>query len=146
MTSARGERSFDDVDERDENPVKARARVVRYGSMLIEAELDLKRARHAELEAEKAYRRAYAAAMLSGEAPTVERGGATVADKQAWVEVKTDGPKWEWEGAKVQRQAAWDHYQRVDKQAGLAQSILKSIDSAFAWGTGREQQDPSRVR
>lgn len=133
------EPDFGRLDESHETPVTARARVLRYGSMVTQAELDLKRAREAEVEAMRILRKAKVVAQLSPDAPKVVRGGATVADKLAWVEQAVEDERFALDLATVMRQAAWDHYQRIDKQASLAQSILKSIDNSFGWGTGREQ-------
>ena len=139
------ESPFDSYEESHETPVSARARVLKYGGLLTQAEIALKRARDKELQTERAYRRAQTLAQLSRNAPKVERGGSTVADKKAWVDQAVEDDLFAFEAAKVERQAAFDHYQRVDKQASLAQSILKSIDAAFSWGTGREEPPMNRI-
>lgn len=138
-----------DPDELHETPVTARARVKRIANGIIAAELDVRRARQAELDREIELDRAKDAldaaetlAQLSADAPVVERNGATVADKAAWVQRQVQ-PQRELlrdaivlhKGAKMLTEAARRHYDRLNTQGMLAQSILKSIDLAFGRGT-----------
>ena len=138
-----------DPDELHETPVTARARVKRVANSLIVAELDLKRRREDELHAELARDAAADAlevaatlAMLNDDAPKVERNGATVAEKQAWVERKVR-PQQELlkdavvrlKGAKMLTEGARRHYDRLNTQIMAAQAVLKSIDRAMSIGT-----------
>jgi hypothetical protein len=121
--------------EEFETPVTARNRVRSVGSDLVRAEQDLKRARDAEVNAKHEYESAKRKAALSAEAPKVERGGATVAEREAWVADRCDRLEFAFLVAEANRQAAVDHYRTLDTQAMLAQAILKSIDRAFSLGT-----------
>jgi hypothetical protein len=127
------------MTEELETPVTARNRIRAVGSQLVQAELSLKRARDAEVEARQAYESAKRAAALSPEAPRVARGGATVAEREAWVDERCERLEFAYRVAEANRQAATDHYKTVDTQAMLAQAILKSIDRAFSAGTRDNQ-------
>lgn len=138
-----------DADELHETPVTARARVKRVANSLIAGELDLNRRRQDELAAEidrdraaDALEVAQTLAMLDGDAPKVERNGATVDEKRAWVDRKVR-PQQELlndaivrlKGAKMLTEGARRHYDRVNAQLMAAQAILKSIDRAMSIGT-----------
>lgn len=118
-----------------ETPVTARNRIRSVGSELVRAEMDLKNARDREVNAKHAYEKALRAAVLSPEAPRVERGGATVTERDAWAESRCEVQKFEYMVAEANRQAAQDHYRTLDTQSMLAQALLKSIDRAFSIGT-----------
>ena len=140
------------VTEEFETPVTARDRCRKFGNELVAAELELKRARQTETDAEIAHGRAKAAyelgkyqAFLSPEAPTVARGESTVAEKEAWCEIRCKALREEmlnawavWKAGQTLRESAKEHYDRCETTANLAQSILRSIDRAF-WSPGREE-------
>lgn len=143
------ERGTWDADELHETPVTARARVKRVANGLIAAELDLKRRRSDELEAEIERDRkadeltvAETLAQLDDEAPKVERNGATVAEKGAWV-LRKIRPQQELlndavvglKRAKMLTEGSRRHYDRMNAQLMASQAILKSIDLAFRVGT-----------
>lgn len=121
--------------EDNETPVTARNRVRRVGSDLVRAEMDLKAARDAEVNAKHDYEKAKRAAALSPDAPRVVRGGTTVAEREAWVDERCDSLEFQYRLAEATRQAAKDHYDTINTQAMLSQAILKSIDAAFRMGT-----------
>lgn len=125
--------------EEHETPVTARNRIRGIGSQLVMAEQSLKAARDAEVRAKHDYESAKRAATLSPEAPKVERGGATVAEKEAWVDHRCDQLEFLFRVAEANRQAAHDHFRTVETQSMLAQALLKSIDRAFTAGTRDDQ-------
>lgn len=127
------------IAEEHETPVTARNRIRSVGSLLVKAEMDLKTARDAEVKAKHEYESAKRAATLSPEAPKVERGRATVADKEAWVDHRCDQLEFLFRVAEANRQAAHDHFRTVETQSMLAQALLKSIDRAFSAGTRDDQ-------
>lgn len=127
------------ISEDNETPVTARNRIRSVGSELVKAEIDLKNARDREVNAKHAYEKALRAAVLSPEAPRVERGGATVTERDAWAESRCEVQKFDYMVAEAIRQAAQTHYAMWDTQAMLAQAILKSIDRAFGMGTRDNQ-------
>lgn len=121
-----------DADELTETPATARARVKRLAGGLGIALQELRRARDRELDADHAYQRAQIEAQLSPHAPVVERGGATVADKKAWVDRVTSEQRFQRDLAEKERIAAGENYRRLETQCSLAQSILKSVDADAA--------------
>jgi hypothetical protein len=127
------------MNEELETPVTARNRIRHVGSDLVKAELDLKNARDREVAAKHDYEKALRAALLSPEAPRVQRGGATVADRDAWAEDRCDAQRFAYMVAEANRQASQTHYATLNTQAMLAQAILKSIDRAFSVGAGRDE-------
>jgi hypothetical protein len=122
------------VDERTETPMVARARCVSIGAQLTAAERQLKAARDAEVRAHHDHRSARRRLQLSDSRPKVERGGATVAEQQAWVDSQVEQLELAADLAEAARIAAKDHHSTLETQAMLAQSLLKSIDRAFAAG------------
>lgn len=115
----------------DETPETARDRVSRCGTALAKAELELKRARDAEVDARHTFEAARRRTMLSDDCPKVTRGGVTTAERDAWVEEQSSSAELLFQIAEVRRQAAKDHYETVNTQAMLAMAILRSIDTAF---------------
>jgi predicted component of type VI protein secretion system len=95
------------------------------------AQLDLRAARQAELEAKVAYQAAHRAAMLSPDRPRVARGAFTVAELAAWVEEQCATEETAYETAKVTRQSAADYLHTVEEQGKFVQSINKSVDTAY---------------
>lgn len=124
--------------EDTETPTTARNRVRKVGSELVAAEIALKSARDAEVNAKHEYEQAQRRAALSPEAPRVARGERTVAEREAWVADRCEAQEFAYRVAEVNRQAAQTHYATLDTQAMLAQAILKSIDRAFSMGTRDE--------
>lgn len=125
--------------EEHETPVTARNRIRSVGSALVKAEMDLKTARDAEVNAKHAYESARRAAALSAEAPRVLRGGTTVGERDAWVDDRCEAHEFAYRVAEANRQAAHCHYSTIETQSMLAQAILKSIDRAFSVGTRDNQ-------
>lgn len=143
MTAEAPERDLDDerldyTAEENETPVTARNRCRRLGTLLVKAELELNRARAEEMQAEFNWQQSKRKWMWSRECPVVSRGGATVGERDMWVENKASDEELQWRIWKVKREAAKDHYDRVNTQVMLAQSILRSIDRAFSMGVGQE--------
>lgn len=123
-------------DDSQETPATARARVARAGNRLVQAELALKRARDAEVDLELEYEKQRRQLMFSTAAPKVGRGEGfvTVSERDGWLDSRLADLIQAKELARVARETAQQHYRRVDSQASLAQSILNSIDKAFAIG------------
>jgi hypothetical protein len=119
------------TSELHETPVVARARCKRIGTQLTQAQLALRRERRTEVEAEIAYRSARRRAQMASDAPKVERGGYTVADKEAWVDDAVQDEYLAWRLAELARVAAQETWKRLDQQGIIAQAMLKSVDIAF---------------
>jgi hypothetical protein len=93
---------------------------------------DLGRMRDAEVDAKAEHDSARRRAMLGPDAPKVERGGATVADRDAWVDEQVKDLAKAAEVARVRRETAQDHLRYVlDRQVSIVQSINRSVDSAY---------------
>lgn len=91
----------------------------------------LKDAREAEVAAKKAYRVAKTEALLGGESPRVGRDGATVAERDAWVDRQTEEELSALEAAKVMTENAKDYLTTVKEQGSLIQSQHKSVMQAY---------------
>lgn len=91
----------------------------------------LKDAREAELKAKKAYRIARTEALLGGECPRVGRDGATVAERDAWVDRRTEDELSAYEAAKVMTENAADYLKTVREQGSYIQSQHKSVMQAY---------------
>jgi hypothetical protein len=68
---------------------------------------------------------------MASDAPKVERGGYTVADKEAWVDDAVQDEYLAWRLAELARVAAQETWKRLDQQGIIAQAMLKSVDIAF---------------
>jgi hypothetical protein len=105
--------------------------VVKLGSEMTKAELGLRAARDAEVDAKHTYEAAHRRAMLSKDCPKVTRGGTTTAERDAWVEDQCAGEYMQFQVAEVRRQAAKDHLDVTRDQGMLSMALLRSIDTAF---------------
>jgi TRAP-type uncharacterized transport system substrate-binding protein len=100
----------------------------------------LAQARNAELEAEDARDKAKYEALLSDECPPVgvfEGKRTTVAMQAAWVSREIAREESAYKAAKVVRQAASAHLDKLNSQRSIAQTISKSVAGSYA-GTGTE--------
>ena len=113
-------------------PEQCRQRLLKCDNAMTAAELDLRRARDAEVAALHAYQAAQRRAMLSSERPIVTRGGVTTAERDAWVDDKAAEEHRKADIARVVREAAADHLRVVRDQGMFAMALLKSVDSAYA--------------
>lgn len=91
----------------------------------------LKNAREAEVAAKKAYRVAKTKAILGGQCPRVSRDGATVAERDAWVDRETEDELSALEAAKVMTENAKDYLGTVKEQGSIIQSQHKSVMQAY---------------
>lgn len=91
----------------------------------------LKNARNTEVKAKKAYRVAKTEALLGGECPRVGRDGATVAERDAWVDRQTEDVLSAYEAAKVMTENAADYLRTVREQGSYIQSQHKSVMQAY---------------
>lgn len=92
---------------------------------------ELRKARQAELTAQLALTGAKARATLSPACPKVERGGCTVAERNAWVQLAIQHEFEAYEIAKAARQAATDYTRTVRDQLAAVQSIGASVREAY---------------
>jgi len=89
------------------------------------AQRALRQARDHEVEAIESYRMATARAVLDPDCPRPKRGenGVTVADRDAWVDVKVADARAAAAGAEAYRKAAEDALRVSRDQASVVQSL-----------------------
>ena len=113
------------------NPVQVESKLRQLVNDLGRAQVTLAQARDLEVGAKHAWQRARRRAVLSGKAPKVARGGATTADRDAWVELEVEDLQEADDRATVTREAAQDHLRTLRDQAELVRSIGASIRTAY---------------
>ncbi|MET8278219.1 hypothetical protein [Micromonospora sp. NPDC005174] len=91
----------------------------------------LKDARMAEVDAKHAFESAKRAAFFAPDCPKPERGGYTVADREAHIERATVEQRQAYEIATATREAAADHLRVLDKQSVVLASLNKNVQAAF---------------
>lgn len=126
-------------------PVEIERRLRLSITTLTQAQGALREARDAETEAEIAYKTAHYRATLSKEAPAVERGGATVGERDAWVGSRTLNEWSAYRRAQTTREAAQDHLRTVRDVVEVLRSLGASVRSAYE-GAGFDsgQRRPGR--
>lgn len=97
----------------------------RLNNELGRSQLAVKRARHDELNAERAYMQARAALMMREQAPEVGRRAGQVSQKQQdeWFAVRINQEYWTLREARVVRQNAVDYAWQVKAQVELMRSL-----------------------
>lgn len=120
------------------SPIQIEAKLSQSITELTQAQRALQQARDLETEAEILYKSAYYRAILDKQAPSVQRGGFTVAERDAWVGLRT---REEWERfrrAAAVREAAQDHLRTVRDVTEVLRSLGASVRTAYE-GAGRGQ-------
>ncbi len=123
-----------------QDPPGAEAALQSFSDALNEAVEKLRQARDAELEAEEARDRAKWEATLSPECPqpgVYEGVRITVAYRDAWVAREIAPQESAFKAAKVTRQAATAHLDKVKSQMSAQQTIAKSVSAVYQ-GSGRD--------
>lgn len=113
-------------------PVAAEKRLVALDNEMTRAELDLRRARDAEVEAQHAYEAARRRAGFDKDCPRVERGGATVDMRKQWIEDQCAEEGRTYDIKTAAREAAQDHHRTVRDQAMVAMALLRSVSVAYS--------------
>ncbi|MFJ8687377.1 hypothetical protein [Micromonospora wenchangensis] len=83
--------------------------------------------RDAEVDAKKEYDSARRRLMLSPECPRVERGGHTVADRDAWVDERCAEQRSAFESASAAREAANDQLRTLNSQSVVITALSKNV-------------------
>ena len=99
---------------------------------LTKSERSLAEARDVEVATEHEYLAAHRRALLSPDCPTVQRGGATVAVRDAWVDEQCKDERYAHRLAEVALQAAQDHSRTVRDVTSTVQSIASLTRSALS--------------
>jgi hypothetical protein len=121
-----------------QSPAGAEAALAAYSDALDEAVEKLQQARDAELDAEEARDKAKWEAQLSPDCPPVgvfDGVRTTVAMQAAWVARAIAAEETAYRAAKVVRQAASAHLDKLNSQRSIAQTISKSVAGSYQ-GTG----------
>jgi len=103
--------------------VEVEQRLVRINAALGSAVKELAERRKEELAALREFKRAKAKAMFDPACPEVSRGGATVAERDAWVDDKTEEEWHAHAAAEIARESARDHLNVLREQASTLQTI-----------------------
>jgi hypothetical protein len=118
-----------------QTPPEAEKLLQDYSEQLDDAVEKLREARDAELEAEEARDAAKWAALLSEDCPQVGVFGGvrtTVAMQAAWVAREIAARETAYRAAKVIRQAASAHLDKLNSQRSIQQTIAKSVAGQYA--------------
>ncbi|GGM26629.1 hypothetical protein GCM10011608_09330 [Micromonospora sonchi] len=83
--------------------------------------------RDAEVDAKKEYEAARRRLMLSPECPRVERGGYTVADRDAWVDERCADQRTAYEVATAARETASDQLRTLNSQSVVITALSKNV-------------------
>jgi hypothetical protein len=116
----------------DLTPVAIEARLVSLITATTQAQTDLRAFRRAEVDAEVAYKRAKLAASFDGNCPKVTRGGYTVADRDAWIELQCID-QWEaYRRATVAREIEVDHLRVLAIEHESTRSLGASVRTSLS--------------
>jgi hypothetical protein len=83
--------------------------------------------RDAEVDAKKEHEAARRRLMLSPECPRVERGGYTVADRDAWVDERCADQRTAYEVASAARESASDQLRTLNSQSVVITALSKNV-------------------
>jgi hypothetical protein len=108
-------------------PLAVEAKLRQLVNDLARAQVVLREARDAEVDARHEYDRARRRALLSDKSPKVTRGGYTVAEQSAWVDEQCADLKLAADKATVIREAAQDRLRILLAQAESVRSLGASV-------------------
>jgi hypothetical protein len=96
-----------------------------------QAQKDLKAARDAEVDAKHVYEKARREAFFSPNCPKPERGGYTVADREAYIERATADERQAYELASKEKEAAQDHLRTLNSQSVVLAALSKNVNQTY---------------
>lgn len=119
---------------RDEalTPVQVEQRLRYLHNELTRAQVVLRNARDAEVNAKHAFESKQRRALLSKDCPKVTRGGYTTAERDAWVALQVEEEQQVFDLAEVARRAAEDYLRMTRDQGVLVASLARSVNQAYA--------------
>lgn len=115
-------------------PADVQAKLRHLTQELEKARGELATARNDEVEKKQAWEKARRAALLNPDRPRVERGGFTVAERDAWVDDQVATEEQEYRIAEVRRKAAGDHLRTLQSQSMNVMAIGKSVQTEYNAG------------
>lgn len=113
-------------------PVVAERRLQALDNEMTIAELNLRRARDAEVAAKHVYEDAVRRAGFHRDCPQVIRGAVTVDERKQWIDRQCADPQRDYDIRVVARESAQDHHRTVRDQAMIAMALLRSVNTAYA--------------
>lgn len=119
------------TDDHALTPVAAEKRLLVLDTEMTKAELDLRRARDAEVEAKHTYEAARRRAGFDKDCPRVARGAATVDERKQWIDDRCADEQRAYDLRVAAREGALDHHRTVRDQAMIAMALLRSVTTAF---------------
>lgn len=98
---------------------------------MFDAQKQLKVARESEVAAKQAFESARRAAFFSPDCPKPERGGYTVADREAHIERECADQRQAYEVATATREAAQDHLRVLNSQSVVLSALAKNVQQTY---------------
>lgn len=99
---------------------------------MLDAQRQLAGARNEEVAAKHVFESARRRAFFSGDCPKVERGGFTVADREAYLDKATADERQTYELATATREAAQDHLRTLNAQSVVMSALAKNVHQTYA--------------
>jgi len=115
-------------------PLAVEAKLRQLVTDLSRAQIVLREARDAEVDARHEHDRAHRRALLSEKSPKVTRGGYTTADRDAWVDEQVADLRFASDKATVVREAAQDRIVAEWQRGNLREIALGPIALPAAGG------------
>ena len=112
-------------------PLAVEMRLRQLVNDLTRAQIVLREARDAEVDARHQYDRARRRELLSEKSPKVTRGGFTTAERDAWVDNQCSDLKFDADKATVVREAAQDRLRVLLAQSEIVRSLGASVRQAY---------------
>ncbi|MFI6228566.1 hypothetical protein ACIBCR_14795 [Micromonospora echinospora] len=98
---------------------------------MYDASKALKASRDAEVDAKHAFEKARREAFFSPDCPKPERGGYTVADREAHIERATASERQAYELASAAKEAAQDHLRTLNSQSVVLAALSKNVNQTY---------------
>lgn len=98
---------------------------------MYEAQRQLRDARDSEVAAKHTYESARREAFFSPDCPKPERGGYTVADREAHIERATAWQRQAYELASAAKEAAQDHLRTLNSQSVVLAALSKNVNQTY---------------
>lgn len=98
---------------------------------MYDASKALKTARDVEVDAKHAFESARRVAFFSPDCPRPERGGYTVADREAYIERATAEQRQAYEIASKEKEAAQDHLRTLNSQSVVLAALSKNVNQTY---------------
>lgn len=98
---------------------------------MLDAQRGLAQARDVEVASKHEFEAARRHAFFSPGCPKVERGSATVADREAYIERETAEQRQSYELATATKEAAQDHLRTLNSQSVVLSALAKNVQQTF---------------